>query len=257
MWKFCLNLNSSAFNAYRHICQSVALLSEDFKLSVMSYEQGEMIRVIFSCDEMYALEVKAHLTRIISRAVGQCYKENFLKSKLSFPIEDELFRFALLRAFINFDRETDYFLISHTLKLDKVLYLDSFVCFKLGTLTKKWEELVALANDNLQYFLDEEGFFELMRFLIDNMEVVESEVTVLEEQGGYRILDSSFKLIAGDQKKFDVLGILIDIAPKKINLFCKAKTSYVKFLERIFEEKINISTDRQDKLQTYNITEFK
>ena len=179
MWEFCLNISVDNFNVARFIYNNGKKLSQKLNVIITSFEQDNIIKILFACEKDCEKEVKAYICRLIINAICQVYKEQYIKTKLLFLNEDEMFKTAITRALLNFDRETDYYIINHALVLDNNLFFESFIFFRLFSLLKKWDELIKLANENREYFLDNEAFFELIRFLIDNMEVVESEVTVI------------------------------------------------------------------------------
>src|SRR5699024_9332215 len=97
------------------------------------------------------------------------------------------------KALINFDKETDYFLISKALNFNEFLYLESFYQFKLIKLRDKWSELIRLANENRDYLVSSDAFFDLLKFLIDNLDICKDEIDVVEEGDGYHIYEEGEK----------------------------------------------------------------
>ena len=98
------------------------------------------------------------------------FKEEYLTKKLKTPNKSSIENYTFKKALVNFDRETDRFIIGKQLILEQNLNLDSFFHFKIKNLKEKWDELVNIANDNSTYFLAEDSFLELLKFLIDNIE---------------------------------------------------------------------------------------
>ena len=150
------------------------------------------------------------------------------------------------KALINFDKETDFYLISKNLNLQKNLYLDSFYFFKLRSLREKWSELVTLANENSDYLVSSDAFFDLLKFLIDNLEIGEDEINVFEDEKGFSISlgRDAQDMQCSDLSREGLVSSLIELCPKKINLFCKNDEGTAGFLSKIFEERVNVCYDK-------------
>ena len=163
---------------------------------------------------------------------------------------------AFKKALINFDRETDFYLISKNLEFMQNLHLDSFYNFKLKSLREKWAELISLANENGDYLVSNDAFFDLLKFLIDNLEVCEDEISVFEDENGYFI-----KASGSDEEgecrslsKENLVTRLIELSPKKINLFCRSDDNTAGFLSKIFEERVNICYNKSvEKIENFSV----
>jgi len=145
---------------------------------------------------------------------------------------------------INFDKETDYFIISKNLILEGELYLESFYNFKLSRLQEKWGELVKLANENRDYLICKDAFFDLLKFLIDNIDVSKREIEVFEDENGYRIIPiSESDLSEYENQVFtseSLVSSLIELSPRKIELYCSQENDATKLLTTIYEKRLNI-----------------
>ena len=131
------------------------------------------------------------------------------------------------------------------MELKKNLHIESFYNFKLSALREKWKELVTLANDNSDYLIGDDAFFDLLKFLIDNLEVSESEITIFEKENGFKVLAKENVEVNSDGlSKEGLISTLIDLSPKKINLYCEEETPLVSFLSKIFDDRINVNYNR-------------
>ena len=112
----------------------------------------------------------------------------------------------------------------------------------LKALREKWAELISLANENSDYLVSNEAFFDLLKFLIDNLEVCEEEINVFEDDNGYFITpqNSQDDCAYESLSKEGLVSSLIELCPKKINLFCRSDDNTAGFLSRIFEERVNV-----------------
>ena len=93
--------------------------------------------------------------------------------------------------------------------------------------------------ENSDYLGSPEAFFDLLKFLIDNLEVCDDEISVFEEDNGY-ILRAEGGKCEESLSKEGLVSSLIEISPKKITLFCKKDDKTANFLSKLFEERINI-----------------
>ena len=181
------------------------------------------------------------LERCIIKVICNFYKEEYLDKNLHIPSHEKMSLTAFKKALINFDKETDFYIISKNLHLDKTLFLDAFYDFRLSALRDKWNELVMLANDNSDYLIGDEAFFDLLKFLIDNLEIGENEISVFEKENGYTIkLPDRSDMFCESLTNEGLISTLIELSPKKINLYCDREDATANFLSKIFEKRINV-----------------
>ena len=99
-----------------------------------------------------------------------------------------------------------------------------------------------------------EAFFDLLKFLIDNLEICEDEINVFEEENGYFIKAQNEDLPHENLSKEGLVSSLIELCPKKINLFCRSDDNTAGFLSRIFEERINVCYNKNlEKLDKFSV----
>ena len=236
MWELSICVASQNIDIAKFVYQTLKSQRGDFSAVVTCYEQFDSFFILWACPVEFRQKASVVIENCVIRAVCNFYKDRFLTENLHLPIHENISMTAFKKALINFDRETDMYIISKYLLLDKNLHLDSFYNFKLKSLRDKWGELVMLANENGEYLTSQEAFFDLLRFLIDNLEVVEDEINVFEEEDGYHIKTKSAPTLS----KEALVSSLIELCPKKINLFCQTDNNTAKFLSKIFEERVNI-----------------
>ena len=129
--------------------------------------------------------------------------------------------------------------VKKCLKLEKDFFLESFYQFKLSTLKSKWTELVTLANENREYLTSSESFLDLLKFLVDNLEICEEEISIYKDnEENYQILISD-KLYQNKVFSEDSLvSSIIDLSPQKINLYCDEDSRAINLLHCLFEDRI-------------------
>lgn len=245
MWEFSLNFKSENSLLAKHTFSQIKNISNGKGGVATLHEEKDFISILLAVEEEYMDEVQMNLSSIITQTICTNFKANFLDEFLSLPEHDKIGMTAFKKALLNFDKETDKFLVQKQLTFDKNLYLESFYQFRLTSLKAKWQELVALANENRVYLISNDAFLDLLKFLIDNLDVCEEEVNVIEDEQGYKIVlqdkieDKYSGQIFNDEA---LVSSIIDLAPQKINFYCTKNSKTSDFLEKIFDERINICT---------------
>ena len=250
MWELSICVTSNNIDIAKFIYQTLKLHCENYCAVVTCYEQFDNFFILWACPNELRNKANDVIEDCVIKVVCNFYKDRYLTKTLHLPIHENISMTAFKKALINFDKETDIFLISKYLKLDKNLHLDSFYNFKLKPLRDKWSELVMLANENGDYLTSQEAFFDLLRFLIDNLEVMEDEINVFEEEDGFHIKTKSAPTLS----KEALVSNLIELCPKRINFFCKNDASTAGFLSKIFEERVNVCYNKNlEKLDKFSV----
>lgn len=111
----------------------------------------------------------------------------------------------------------------------------------MQSLKEKWQELLKIANDNSTYLLSNDAFLELLRFLIDNIEISFDEVNVIFQDDRILLLNNDFKAIqyidSVLKNECELVAKLLELSPRKINWYTKTRRG---FLEKIFKKRINL-----------------
>ena len=242
MWELSISVDSKNIDIAKFIYQTLKAQTSEFGSVVTCYEEFENFFILIACPQNEQARVKVVVERCVIKVVCNFYKERYLTQNLKLPMHENMSLTAFKKALINFDKETDFYIISKNLQLDKNFHLDSFYHFKLKSLREKWAELITLANENSEYLVSNEAFFDLLKFLIDNLEVCEEEINVFEDENGYFIKakNKQDEFEYESLSKEGLVSSLIEICPKKINLFCRSDDNTAGFLSKIFEERINV-----------------
>ena len=242
MWEFSLNLKTENFELAKYFYNTLASYVNNLEGVVTSHEDNGTISILIAVPENKSEQIKSILLYSITDVICTKFKSDFLNKSLLLPELDNASLFAFKRALLNFDRETDKYIIKKNLTFEKNLYLESFYMFRLKPLHDKWAELVVLSNENKEYLISKESFIDLLKFLVDNLDICEEEISIVKEQGGYRIYteDNNLfkeKLISEES----MVSSVIDLSPQKINLYFNETSNEINLLERIFEERIVIN----------------
>lgn len=253
MWEISIAVASLNIDIAKFVYQTLKTQTTALETVVTCYEQFDNFYIVVGCPLEQQQKVKIEIENCIIKVVCNFFKEKFLTENLRLPFHESISLMAFKKALINFDKETDFYLISKNLVLDKNINLDSFYSFKLKSLREKWEELVMLANENSDYLGSSEAFFDLLKFLIDNLEVCEEEINVFQQETGYLIEAKGDEISCGSKE--GLVGSLIEISPKKINMYCKSDDKTANFLSKLFDERFNVCYNKNiEKLDKFSIS---
>lgn len=255
MWEFCLNLMAENFELAKSIFLSLKEFSAQTGGVVTSHQQQGFISILIGAENGLKQDYEDFLCKIITQTICEYYKDEFLSQNLILPRHDKIGLLAFKKALLNFDKETDYYIIQRALEFKKYLYLESFYQFKLSSLKAKWTELVALANENRDYLMSNDSFLDLLKFLVDNLDIGEGEIDIIEQPEGYKLYFADCKMPEKASKILNDEGLIssiIDLSPQKINLYCKRDNSVAKLLEKIYVERIKITVVGQNAIKTFN-----
>lgn len=242
MWELSIAVSCKNLDIAKFIYQTLKAQCAKMSGVVTCYEEFENFYILFGCPESEQQKACVEIEKCIIKVICNFYKEQFLTENLRLPTHENISVTAFKKALISFDKETDIYYISKNLTLQKNLHLDSFYFFKLKGLRDKWQELIALANENSDYLVSNEAFYDLLKFLIDNLEICEDEINVFENENGYLLQSQSENF--ENLSKESLVSSLIELSPKKINLFCRSDDNTAGFLTKIFEERVNICYDK-------------
>lgn len=254
MWELSISVSSKKLEIAKFVYQTLKSHCAENGAIVTCYEEFDNFFILVGCPIEEQSRVSVAIERCIIKVICNFYKEKFLTENLRLPLHENMSLTAFKKALINFDKETDFYLISKNLQLNKNLNLDSFYYFKLKSLREKWAELITLANENSDYLVSNEAFFDLLKFLIDNLEICEDEISVFEDENGYSIKANNLEEPYEKLSKEGLVSSLIELCPKKINLFCRSDDNTAGFLSKIFEERINVCYNKNlEKLDKFSV----
>ncbi len=241
MWEFSLNLNTENFEIAKFFYNSLSPYIQGLGGILTSHESNGYISILFAVDEDKAEKVQSIIANGVVEIVCSKFKADYLNRSLLLPEHDLIGMSAFKKALLNFDKETDKFIIKKNLRFADNLYLESFYRFRLKALQDKWAELVSLSNENREYLVSKESFIDLLKFLVDNLDICADEISVIKEEGGYRIFNEEEGKGGQLISEESMVSSVIDLSPQKINLYFNETSSAIILLERIFEERITVN----------------
>lgn len=246
MWEFCVNLSDKNIHASKKIYLALKDFCKEYNGIVTTYERCGNISILVTAEKCDENRYKHFLINLISEVICEDFKLKYLQENLSLPNLDEISQKAFMQALLSFDRETDKYIVQKYLELDNSIDVEAFYFFKLLPLKEKWKELVQIANDNKAYLSSNETLVELLKFLVDNLELKNESINLIHKDGKIGFYDINFKLLKeNDLKEKDIdstiISNLIAFAPKYVNIYCgdNFNNNLIRLLKQIFDKRIN------------------
>jgi len=247
MWEFCINLSNENIAASKKVHLALKEFCKEYNGIVTTYERCGNISILVSAEKCDENRLKHFLSNLISDLICDDFKLKYLQDNLSLPNLDNISKNAFMQALLSFDKESDKYIIQKVLVLENSLDIEAFYFFKLGALREKWKELVQIANDNKAYLSSNETLVELLKFLVDNLELKNETVNLVKEKDQVCFYDSNFKLLKCNditEKDIDstIISCLIAFAPKFVNVYSSDSfnNNLIKLLKQIFDKRINL-----------------
>ena len=255
MWEYsiCVKNNNNQIINFLYLSLKKQIESLGGVATLLKDENFSSVVVATSDDKRDRAQL--FLTKVITKVICSYFKTEFLNKYLYIPVKDEMSAVAFKKALINFDKETDFYIVSRNLSFDKTLYLESFYNFKLQKLRDKWGELINLANENRDYLSSQDSFFDLLKFLVDNIDICEDEIDIVEDEEGYRIFSGREEGSIEGLNPQGLVCSVIDLSPQKINLYCKKENRATEILKKLYEKRVNLKFKKEN--QENSLTFFK
>lgn len=241
MWEYSLNIKNENRALAGFVYSSMSKFVGNNRGVVTRNEENGYIKILIAVKSYFVEQTKSSVASLIVDAVCYNFKELFLDKFLNLSGLDEMGRGAFKKALLNFDKETDRFMVKRALFLEGEMYLESFFDFRLKNLQNKWQELVDLSNENREFLLTSESFIDLLKFLVDNLDICEDEISIFKENGEYKIYAKGHSEPISPLNEENIVSSVIDLSPQRINLYFKERSKAISLLEKIFEERITIN----------------
>ncbi len=246
MFEFSIALSEQKADSAKKLYKEIKSTASSFGAVVTSYSENGKIFIVVACDDIEKPRISFFICDAIADIITTDFKLDYINKNLHLPIHNQLNLDALKKALVVFDRETDRYIVTHNLKLNEKFFIESFYEFRLRQLRSKWQELIKLANENANYLLCNDTFIDLLKFLIENIEISTGCINVVKENDSYKICDENFNEIEQEQDKENneafLITSIINLSPKRINIYCDdtENSSALTLLSQIFVNRVFI-----------------
>lgn len=242
MYEFCVCVPKTKIDIKNFVCEKCTQFMQEYYGVVTLFEKVESYQILLAINDYEKDKLLLFLRDLVDEVICFYYKKEFLSKNLVINISDKVTKQAFVFSLLYFDRETDRYIVNKYLNLDKKLDVDGFFNFKLSSLKEKWRELIDITSQNEIYLYSDETFTELIKFLIDNLEVRSDVINIMKTDNSYGIFDSNFNQVDAMTKckdsEEDFMAQIITMSPKNINIYCsdilpnKLKTLICKLFEK-------------------------
>jgi hypothetical protein len=182
---------------------------------------------------------------ILCKIIVTELKIYYIRTHARIPNMNTINSAAFIKALATYDAKTDMIIASAIVKITPHIHLDSLYDFRLSPLHKRWADVTALINDNINNLTCPSMFNELLRFLIANLEYKNKEAHIVKNGRRIQICDDN--LTPFENTAFDNIGIisaLIDISPKTVFIHSgnnEIDYTLIKNIEAIFPNCVRIN----------------
>lgn len=246
MWEFCINLSDKNISASKKVYLALKDFCKEYSAVVTTYERCGNISILVSAESCDEARFKHFISNVLSDLICDDFKLKYLEENLCLPNLDTISKKAFMQALLSFDKESDKFIVQKHINLENSIDVEAFYFFKLAMLREKWKELVQIANDNKAYLSSNETLVELLKFLVNNLELKNEEINLMQNDGKICFYDNNFNLLKqNDLTEQDIdstiISNLIALAPKNVNIYCgdSFNGNLIRLLKQIFDKRIN------------------
>lgn len=192
--QYFLKIKQNIFNIIhdKSVCKTspTQILKQDSKHASAVVLVDENLLLV-AVENEFKHSVQAIIKTTLEQILCKQYKYNYFASHIKNLDNLGSLKQIFLKVLTIFDTESDVLEIEKQLRLDNMLFLDEFYHFKLQTLTKKWQNICDMIDENSYFFSSSNLTLELIRFLLKNvqpknnfltLDVTEQDVVIYDEQ---------------------------------------------------------------------------
>lgn len=240
MWEVGIQVKSAQTKLADYLFNQLKKQIGEFGAIVTKVNQEPNITIVMACKKYDQARIKILTQNLIVEAICTFFKEDYLNKFLSLPIKEGIYYKALKKALLNFDRETDCYIVTKELELSGTINLEAFYYFKLKPLREKWAELISIANENGLFLVSNDNFVDLLKFLVDNLEISHDTINIHFENSSFKIQDGRNRDLLVDFDEDDLVCSIIDLSPRQINFYGgEIREENVELLKKIFDKRVN------------------
>lgn len=246
MWELSINISDKNIQASKKIYLALKDFCKSYSGIVTTYERCGCISILVSANESDVSRFKHFVKNLLADVICEDFKLKYLQENLNLPNLDDISKNAFMQALLSFDKESDKYIVFRLLEIGNSIDVEAFYYFKLNSLKTKWKELVQIANDNKAYLSSNETLVELLKFLVDNLEIKNDTINLVQENGKVFFYDINFKILKQNNlndKDIDstIISNLIAFAPKQVNVYSSENynSGLIRLLKQIFDTRIN------------------
>lgn len=201
------------------------IIKLDGQICIAKTESEQILSI--AIDDKYKIKITKVLRLLLCDIFCEKMKYDYIKTNWR-NSSDNSFLEVLISVCTYFDIELERRIFIQNFILSSSIMLDTYLDFCMPSLKQKWNDLVNLVNNNADVFFQDENFFEILAFLVLNLNVkVESVILKLTQEDNIVLVWDKFYLV---YNKNDIIGIvekLIELSPKQIVVTVPKQNDFV------------------------------
>ncbi|MBR7091033.1 MAG: hypothetical protein IKC79_01105 [Clostridia bacterium] len=218
MWEYTIKCDKHSNEYLHYIYNNIVsrIIDKGGNIAIVENDTECILSVAVSDTDTKTMQrlIKTKIVDILCEKM----KYDYIKNRWAGGVFHKDFEELFLRVCTYFDIELERKIVMRNLVLSNSIMLDTYIHFYLSPLIQKWQDLVNLVNNNVDVFLQNDTFFEILSFLVSNLDTKTNIVNI-------SISDDSSSLVLECGKLYkifdinDTIGIitgLIEFAPKKV-----------------------------------------
>ena len=248
MWQFSLYFGKEIFYYIKSLYDDLKKVCTDEKCCIRIFAKDDNFVLLLALPKNIYEKQILKIKKCIIQSILLYYKPKIIIDGINNFSTENISNRIMMDILCSFDIESEKKLIFNKLSLCDKLYLSSFVQFSLVELTKNWQQMASLINQNSKFLNDEYVKFDLMRFLMTGIAQTAQKIEISCQKNNYIVLLDNKKFCQFDylfffNSNFDkVLHLIISKFPQKIVLqnYKKFDIGFVNNLYNLFGDKLKL-----------------
>ena len=190
-----------------------------------------------------------NLKKNLAESIVLYYKTKYISENATINIEDMIKKQALFHTLAIFDKQSDIDYTLNQLVLSENsenFVVESFYMFRLSELRRRWQEICDLVSNNFSGFFVSEACTELLRYLVNSIDVSNEKVFIYRDKQKVVLKDTNGKVLCNSIELNDqssnavVVSQLIKLAPGEIQFLYTPDQDDIldKYIIDIFTNKV-------------------
>ncbi len=171
-------------------------LSAINEMDAVSTDVKECARCYFSvaCSDTFRFQLKMLVLDNVAEVVSMGYKNIFMHDCLNVR-HGNFFQNTLINTMCVFDRSSDKQFLSKVIDVEKPLFIDGYLNFKLGNLKSKWQDIANLLIENKFVLNDTELIMEFLQYLLESVSCKTQHLSITIEEKDFFMYGTANKVL--------------------------------------------------------------
>lgn len=224
-------------------------LSDD-NIVITRYSDNNFSYVLLAGDTKHKDKYESIIKQTVISYIINVYKYEYLRESIPCTPSAGLSYEAYIKVLSLFDKSTDEKILNKIIILNQTFFIDSFIEFRMEPLLVHWKELCDLAKDNTTFFLESDTFLDIIRFLVNSMEINCKKIKIMCNDNIYSLYSTQevgdeVKKVCDSYGKMDLISQVLTLSPMSIDVYISGdrKDEAVGFLSDVYTDRLKIFTN--------------